>query len=180
MTPRSIRPGEMLWPLLLAVAAIGGSWLFACVTPFAAFAAVAATTERPRMALGTVALIWAANQAVGYAFLDYPHDATTLLWGLAIVASALLATAAAILVAARLGDNRRWARLGLAFVAAFAVYEIVLLIPAAATGEAANFAPVIVGELVLLNAAWLIGLAIVIEGLVRLGWPKLSRARQPA
>ena len=181
MTIRSMpRAGELLWPALLAVAAIGGSWLFACMTPFAAFEAVAATTERPRLALGTLALIWAANQAVGYAFLDYPHDASTLLWGLAIGAAALLATGAAILVAARLGDNRCWARLALAFVAAFAVYEIVLLIPAATTGEAANFAPVIVGELALLNAAWLIGLAIVIEGLARLGWPKLSRARQPA
>jgi hypothetical protein len=181
MTTRSMpSPGELLWPALLAVAAIGGSWLFACVTPFAAFAAVAATTERPRTALATVALIWAANQAVGFAFLDYPHDASTLLWGLAIGAAALLATAAASLVAARLDTAQRWARLGAAFLAAFAVYEVGLLVPAAATGDLANFAPAIVGDVALLDLAWLAGLALAIEALARLGWPRFSIRRLPA
>jgi hypothetical protein len=174
------RAAELLWPILLAFAAVGGSWLFACVTPFAAFAAVAAATERPRLALGTVALIWAANQAVGYAFLDYPHDASTLLWGLAIGAAALLATAAACMVVGRLGRTQGWARLALAFLAAFAVYEVVLLVPALATGEAANFNSTIVGGIALLDVAWLVGLAVIVEGLARLGWPTLSSLRQPA
>src|SRR5579862_7479693 len=109
MTPSSSRRrlGEMLWPVLLAVAAVGGSLVFACITPFAAFAALAAETQRPRAALGTLALIWAANQAVGFAFLDYPHDASTLMWGLAILAASLLATCAACFTVARLGSMPR-------------------------------------------------------------------------
>ena len=126
---RSKRLGEMLWPALLAAAAVGGSLAFACIAPFAALAALAAETQRPRAALGTLALIWAANQAVGFAFLDYPRDASTLLWGLAILVAALLATGAASFAVAHLGRMKRWQRLGLAFLAAFAVYQLALLAP---------------------------------------------------
>src|SRR5271154_2430920 len=94
------RLGAMLWPVLLAAAAVGGSLAFACITPFAAFAALAAATQKPRAALGTMALIWAANQAVGFAFLHYPFDLSTSLWGLAILAAALLAAGAAAMVMA--------------------------------------------------------------------------------
>ncbi len=165
---------DRLWPVLLAVAAVGGSLAFACITPFAAFAAFAAETQRPRAALGTMALIWAANQAVGYAFLDYPHDAATLMWGVAILAAALLAAGAAGLVVARLHHIQRWQRLLLAFAAAFAVYELALLIPSLFTGESANFAPGLVLDLALLDAAWLAGLVALHEALARLGWPNLT------
>jgi hypothetical protein len=174
------RLGAMLWPVLLAVAAVGGSLAFACITPFAAFAALAAETQRPRAALGTMALIWAANQAVGYAFLDYPFDRPTLFWGLAILAAALLATCAACFAVARLGSMRRWQRLALAFAAAFAVYELALLAPGLASGELANFTPALVRDLALLDAAWLVGLVALHEILVRLGWPNLSSLRLPA
>lgn len=168
------RWGDVLWPVLLAAAAVGGSLAFACVTPFAAFAAFAAETQRPRAALATLALIWAANQAVGFAFLQYPHDASTLLWGLAILVAALLATVASSLMIEGLGPMRRWQRLLLAFVAAFAVYEMALLGPSLFTGESGNFAPGLVLDLAWLDAAWLAGLIALHEALARLGWPNLT------
>ncbi len=150
----------MLWPVLLAAAAVGGSLAFACITPFAVLAALAAETQRPRAALGTLALIWAANQAVGFAFLDYPRDASTLMWGLAILVAALLATSAASFVVARLNHMRRWQRLGLAFLAAFAVYQLALLGPSLFTGESANFIPALmIASYARLDVAWLAGLA---------------------
>ena len=174
------RLGGMLWPALLAVAAVGGSLAFACILPFAALAALAAETQRPRTALGTLALVWAANQAVGFAFLDYPRDASTLMWGLAILVAALLATCATCFVAARLNHVRRWQRLGLAFAAAFAVYQLALLGPSLFTGESANFTPAMIAGYARLDAAWLAGLAALHEILVRRGLPRLSSLIQPA
>jgi len=171
--------GEILWAALLAVAAIGGSLVFACITPFAAFAVIAAETQRSRGAFGTMALIWAANQAVGYALLGYPFDGHATLWGAAIGVAALLAAAMASLVVARMAAAPRWARLAVAFAAAFAAYESLLLALGIATGELATFAPGVVGDLALLDAAWLAGLAVVQAGLSRLGWPAVG-FRRPA
>ena len=246
------------WPALLAVAAVGGSWALACVTPFAAFAAMLATTESRRTVLGTMVLIWFANQAVGVVALGYPLDVHSIGWGLAIGAAALLATAAAsavaqtglrhwlrlvlafvaafaamlaatesrrtafgtmaliwfanqavgvaalgypldvhsvgwgvaIGVAALLGTAAasamaqtnlpRALRLVLAFVAAFAVYEIALALVAAATGELAEFTPTIVARLAALDAAWLAALVVLREALALTGWRILDSRRQPA
>jgi hypothetical protein len=42
------------------------------VVPFAAFAAATAGTLPLRRALGTMVVIWLANQAVGFGALGYP------------------------------------------------------------------------------------------------------------
>lgn len=176
--PLSPLARNWLWPALLAVAAVGGSWALACVMPFAAFAAMLAVTESRRTALGTMALIWLANQAVGVVALGYPLDVHSIGWGLAIGAAALLATAAASAVAQT--GLRHWLRLVLAFVAAFAVYEIALTLVALATGELAEFAPAVVARLAALDAAWLAALVVLREALVLLGWRTLGNRRQPA
>ena len=166
------------WPALLAVAAIGGSWALACVTPFAAFAAMLAATESRRTAFGTMALIWFANQAVGVVALGYPLDAHSVGWGVAIGVAALLGTAAAAAVAQT--SLQRGLRLVLAFAAAFAVYEIALALLAAATGELAEFAPATVARLAALDAAWLAALVVLREALALMGWRNLGRRRQAA
>ena len=74
-----------LWPAILALAAVGGSLALTCVAPFAAFAVATAGTLRLRSALGTMAVIWLANQAVGFGALGYPWTLNTVLWGLAMV-----------------------------------------------------------------------------------------------
>jgi hypothetical protein len=161
-----------LWPALLAVAAIGGSWALACVTPFAAFAAILAASERRGTALATVALIWLANQAVGVMLFGYPLDVHGIGWGVAIGGAALVATFAASAVV-RL-DVPRGVRLVLAFAVAFVVYEAVLALVGATTGELAAFAPTTVAQLAALDAAWLVALVTLREVLARIGWRPAS------
>ncbi|MGH6977283.1 MAG: hypothetical protein ACREED_09670 [Stellaceae bacterium] len=167
-----------LWPALLAVAAIGGSWALACVTPFAAFAVILAESESRTTALVTVGLIWFANQVVGVMLLGYPLDVHSIGWGVAIGVAALLATAAASAVTR--SGLRRGLSLIIAFAVAFAVYEIALALVAAATGELAEFTPVTVAHLAALDAAWLAGLVVLREALAMMGWRNLGRQRQPA
>jgi hypothetical protein len=173
-------PRDLLWPMLLAAAAVGGSWLFACVLPFAAFAAILAVTESRRTALGTMALVWIANQAVGFAALGYPPDAHSALWGAALGAAAFAATAAASRVAADFARAPRWARLVLAFAAAFLTYEAALGAVAVLTGETENFGLGLIAQIAAVDAAWLAGLAALHEALALLGWKRLTSLRLPA
>jgi len=171
---------DLLWPMLLAVAAVGGSWLFACVLPFAAFAAILAATEDRRTALGTMALIWIANQAVGFAALGYPADAHGVLWGVALGVAALAATATASQIVADFTHTARWVRLGLAFAAAFLVYEALLSALGFVTGDTENFGLSLIAQIGAVDAAWLLGLAALHEALALSGWKRLTSLRQPA
>lgn len=172
MTPKSsvLLPlaHNVVWPALLVVAAIGGSWVLACVTPFAAFAAILAESERRGAALATMASIWLVNQAVGVMVLGYPLNLHSIGWGVAIGVAALLATFVASAVT-RLA-LQRGVRLVLAFAAAFIIYEAALASVAAATGELAGFAPAIVAQLAMLEAAWLVALVALHEVLAFVGW----------
>ena len=70
--------------LLLTAACALASFAFACATPFAAFAAIAAAMLRLPAALLVVAAAWIVNQAIGFGALGYPIDLNTMLWGTAI------------------------------------------------------------------------------------------------
>ena len=150
-----------LWPAFLAVASVGGSLALTCVAPFAAFAVATASTLRLRSALGTMAVIWLANQAVGFGVLGYPWTLNTALWGLAIGAAAGLATLAAVGVLGRFHVSPGWLRLPLAFGAAFGVYEVALMAVALILGSGDVFTSAIIGRLALIDAAWLGGLLLV-------------------
>ena len=101
-TTEASTPVTLLWLAILAVAAVGGSLALTCVAPFAAFAVATAGTLRRRRALGTMAVIWLVNQAVGFGALGYPWTRHTVLWGLAMCVAALVATLAASGVLGRL------------------------------------------------------------------------------
>jgi hypothetical protein len=152
------RVEALLWPTLLVAAAIVGSGAFACATPFAAFAAIAAGTMPAGAALATVATIWVANQAIGFFALSYPWTLDTTLWGVALGAAALLATLTAIGLHGRVKSIPAWLRLPAAFAAAFVAFEIVLAGTALALGGLEDFAPAIVGEVLQIAVAWLVGL----------------------
>ncbi|MGH8067505.1 MAG: hypothetical protein ACRERE_20175 [Candidatus Entotheonellia bacterium] len=149
-----------LWPAILAVAAVGGSLALTCVAPFAAFAVATAGTLRLRTALGTMAVIWLANQAVGFGALGYPWTLNTVLWGLAIGAAAVFATLAAS-GALRHVRSAGWLRLPLAFGTAFVVYEVAIMAVSVILGSGDVFAPALLGRLALIDAAWLGGLVLV-------------------
>ena len=114
------------WIALLTVATFLGSFVFACATPFAALAALSALHMRKRDAFALTGVNFLANQIVGFGFLHYPHDSSTIAWGAAIGVSAFVATAAAI-GAVSLFRALPWA---IAAVATFAVavvaYELSL------------------------------------------------------
>jgi hypothetical protein len=168
MTPMSAAKRSAIWAAVLALTALLGSWALACAMPFAAFAAVTARTLRLRDALGTMAVIWLANQAVGVLVLDYPLDAVTLAWGAALGIAALVAC----FVASRVLTIARpvWQRLPLAFVAAYAAYEAVLIATGIALGDGMEtFSPAMIADIGMINALWFAGLAVVGEALMGKG-----------
>jgi hypothetical protein len=74
--------------------------------------------------LAVVVTAWIINQAIGFGVLDYPVKLNTFLWGFAIGAAALIATAVSTLVR-RLPSI---GRLALALLAAYVAYEVVCLL----------------------------------------------------
>ena len=138
------------------------SLTFACATPFAAFAALAGAMLPLSAALPVVLAAWIVNQAIGFGVLGYPMEMNTLLWGLAIGVAALAATAVSARVP-RSSTGGRAATLTLAVIAAYAVYEIVLLAFAPALGGSGAFTMTIIARLGLLNVLWMLGLVAACE-----------------
>jgi hypothetical protein len=114
-------------------------------------------------ALLVMTTAWIVNQSIGFAALGYPLDASTLLWGFAIGVGALAATAeASVLVRSPIGsDQNAPGALGLAFVGAYSVYEVVLFTFTPLLGGVGAFTPHIILRLGALNLLWLIGLSAV-------------------
>ncbi len=145
-------PARFAWPLILSLAAFLGSWATACIFPFAGFAAVAALTTDLKRACAAVFGMWALNQTVGYGLLDYPTDASTAAWGLAIGLGAFAA-----LFAARTAARLPGAVIA-APVAAFVAYEGLLYASALKLGGLETFSPEIVLQIARNDAMWFAGL----------------------
>ncbi|HTV30155.1 MAG TPA: hypothetical protein VMF32_20490 [Xanthobacteraceae bacterium] len=148
---------------LLTAACALASFAFACATPFAAFAVVAAAMLPLPSALLTVAAAWLVNQGIGFGFLHYPIDANTILWGIAIGAAALAATAIADRLLHALRRNASPTALAFALLGAYAAYELVLFAATAFLGGEGDFTAAIIGRLALLSVLWLIGLVAACE-----------------
>jgi hypothetical protein len=144
-------------PVVLVVISAVSSWEFACITPFVAFAVAGGYALSAAAAVLTVAAIWLANQAIGFAVLGYPWTVDTILWGFAIGAAALLAAAVAC-ATLRFGLRNNVTAIGAAFVLAFAAYEGGLFLVTFALGGQDAFTPAIVGHVALLNLGWTVGL----------------------
>jgi hypothetical protein len=148
---------------LLTVACALASFAFACATPFAAFAVIAAATLPLPSALLVTAAAWLVNQGIGFGFLHYPVDLNTLLWGLVIGIAALAATAVSMAVLRLTQRIGTVVALGAALIAAYAAYELVLFAATPALGGAGDFTVTIVGRLGILSLLWLIGLVAACE-----------------
>lgn len=148
-----------LWLGLLIATSAGLTTVYTCITPFAAFAVIAATTLSRRHALAVTVAVWLANQAVGFGVLHYPWTGKTFAWGLAIGAAALVGTLTAQWTVARLGSLRSPARTLAGFVSAFALYQLALYAAAVSMlGGTGAFAPRIIGQVLLVNAVTFVGL----------------------
>jgi hypothetical protein len=150
---------SLAWALVLAVATVAGSLAASCMMPFVALAVMSAATMTRRQAAVTVAACWAANEAIGFAVLHFPANASSFGWGAAALIAALgaMLAASAILARGRLSA----ARLAGAFVLGFAAYEGLMAAFGLAGGGLATFAPAIVAQIALNEVEWLAGLAIV-------------------
>jgi hypothetical protein len=165
----SIQDGRTMWlcAALLVAGCASASLVFACATPFAAFAVLAAAVLPLRLALITIGLVWAVNQAIGFSILDYPRTVNSAMWGLGIGAAALLTTAAAAGVIRQFARMHSYAIYPIALVACYAVYELVMLAMVPMLGGIESFSLEIVSRLAFVNAIWLAGLLVAYELLRR-------------
>ena len=156
---------------LCATLLVGGcasaSLVFACATPFAAFAVLAAAVLPLRPALITIGLVWAVNQAIGFGILDYPRTMNSALWGLGIGVAALVTTVAAAAMFRRFASMSSFALYPVALVVCYAVYELVMLAMTPVLGGTESFSMEIVRQLAVVNAVWLAGLVVAYELLRR-------------
>jgi hypothetical protein len=167
LRPVEPRYASMFGFALLTASCALASFAFACATPFAAFAVVAAAMLPLRPALLVVTGAWLVNQTIGFGALHYPIDASTIAWGFVIGAAALLSTAAASAVLRVLPQGRTPLMLAVALLVAYAAYELVLFAATPALGGTGAFTAAIVTRIGLTSAVWLAGLVAVCE-IVRL------------
>ena len=162
------RNAMWLCTTLLAAACASASLVFACATPFAAFAVLAAAVLPLRSALAAIGIVWAVNQAIGFGILDYPRDLNAGAWGVVMLAAALLTTAAAAGVFRRFAGTSVYMVYPVALMAAYAAYEIVLLALVPVLGGGDSFTFEIVGRLAFVNAIWLAAIIVAYELLQRI------------
>jgi hypothetical protein len=162
------RPGRSLWITLIAASGICLSPVFACATPFAALATLAALKLGRRDAITILGLVWLANQVIGYGFLGYPWTWDSAAWGLAIGLSAGLA----FVVSRGLSTTRPAPfSVSLPFIAAFAAFELGLygvgfILP----GGDGAFTASVVWHVFLLNAIALGGLMVAYRMMMLVGY----------
>jgi hypothetical protein len=159
MTERPTVWFRPLWLSLLIAAIAALTTGYTCITPFAAFAVIAAMTLSRRDAVILAVALWLTNQVVGFGVLNYPWTASTFAWGLAIGAAAVIAALAAHWAVRKLPAFHVLARMAAGFAGAFVLYEVTLYVVAESMlGGTEAFAPAIVGQVLFANAVTLVGL----------------------
>jgi hypothetical protein len=161
--PVAPRLAPMFGFALLTMSCALASFAFACATPFAAFAVVAAAMLPLGPALLVVTGAWLVNQTIGFGVLHYPLDASTIAWGFVIGAAALLSTTGASAVLRMLPQGRTPLMLAIALVVAYVAYEFTLLAATPFLGGESAFTSVIVTRIGLTSAVWLAGLVAACE-----------------
>jgi len=142
---------NLLWIGLLTLASVVLSGKFACATPFAALATLAALDVQRRDGLLLVAAVWVANQIVGFMFLNYPHEPQAYAWGVAIGAAAVAAyLGARWTLSIVVPFNALFAAVA-AFAVGFVAYEAVLLAAGLALSGSGGFSAEIVQQIATIN-----------------------------
>jgi hypothetical protein len=163
LRPVAVRHAPLFVFVLLTAACALASFAFACATPFAAFAVIAAASLTLPAALVVVGGAWIVNQAIGFGALHYPLDVSTMLWGVVIGAAALAATFSAAITLRWLPRLGTPIVLGAALLAGYAAYELVLFAATPFLGGAGAFTLKIVGRLGMISVLWLVGLVAACE-----------------
>lgn len=153
---RSLTP--LALPAVLAATTLSGTVVLACMMPFAAIATISALAMPARRGALTVASCWLGNQVLGFGLMGFPWDGPTFAAGLSLLTASLIAFAAARFAA---GNAL------IAFLAAFAHFEVILFAYALFFGDVSLFRLEIVALVGLNDALWFAGLW--------LGWQVLAR-----
>ena len=153
--------------ILLVAGCVSASLVFACATPFVAFAVLAAAVMPLRPALITIGFVWAVNQVIGFGVLDYPRTANSAMWGLGLGVLALVTTVVAAAMFHRFSSMNRFALYPFALIVCYAVYELAMLAMTPFLGGTESFTVQIVRVLAVVNAVWLAGLVAAYELLRR-------------
>jgi hypothetical protein len=158
--PEPSRLQRAAWPGILTLATLLGSLALACATPFPALAALAALFLPRRTAFALIGANWVLNQAIGFAFLNYPLNWDCVRGGLDLGAASLACMGAAILV------QSAWRKYGstlvliASLVTAFAASELVLFMLGGARYSDDYSMPILV-YLLSLNGISLAGLLLI-------------------
>ena len=162
-----------LWIMLLTVAGLLTTLLFACATPFPSLAALAAVHMKRRDGVALMIATWVVSQTVGFCFMGYPWDGSTALSGVAIGTSALAAVLVASVADGRAPMASPIARLAIAYLVAFVVFKAVIALWSPLMmghASAALSAPIVARQFVR-YAAVLAGLYAIFRVLVAAGIP---------
>jgi hypothetical protein len=174
MQQQSRSPAEWrhwLWLAVLVGASVAFTLGLACAVPLAAFAAAAALTLSRRDAFVLITAVWLANQFVGFAALDYPWTASTIAWGAALGAVAILATIAGQWTVKRSAETGRAVSYAATFLVAFVVYEVALFaISLTLLGGTEIYTAAIQGRILAVNAAAFVGLLVLRRLAVSVGF----------
>lgn len=172
----SARGATALWIVLLTIASLLSTWALACMTPFAALAALAATHMRARDGAALMLVAWGVSQGVGFGLLHYPHDTKTIEWSIALGLAALAAVGGARLALAPRRTDRLPVRLAAAFAAAFVAFKMVLIAGDVVLGSpfTSTVAPKLLLVQVPREAAIMLALIVLYRGLVAIGVPAVA------
>lgn len=116
------------WIGLMTAASGVASFALACATPFPALAALAAMYVRRTDGLILLGASWLAAQIIGFGIKGYPLDGHALLWPVALGCAAAGSLFAAEAVTRGLAKLNPALRMGLAYVAAYAGFKLVVLV----------------------------------------------------
>lgn len=169
---------NFIWLLILTLAVVGVTVALSCTTPFAALAVALAGTVGLRDSLRVMIAVWLANQLIGFGLFHFPRTPDTFLIGIAIGGAAVAGTLVAWLVLNHMRSWRVLLRLGVAFLASFAAYEVTLLAAVVFLGNLATFRPAIIAELGFVNVVSLVSMIALNEVLAAVCRPWLGRIPQ--
>ena len=164
---------SLLWIMLLTVAGLLTTLIFACATPFPSLAALAAVHMKRRDGAALMIATWVVSQTVGFCFMGYPWDGSTAVSGVAIGTGAIAAVLSASIADARVPAANPLGRLVIAYLVAFVVFKAAIALwSPLMTGHAgaALSAPIIARQFVR-YAAVLAGLYTIFRVLVAAGVP---------
>src|SRR5256714_10067951 len=147
------RVARVSWMVILTLAAIGGSLALSCVAALGALAVALGGTAGLRASLRAVAIVWLANQVVGFVFFHFPITPNTFLWGVAIGIAALVTTTVAFVVMKYAAGFATALRLGVCLLFSFGGYEMTLLVAALFLGGPEAFRPSFLAHLAWSNGA---------------------------